>query len=206
MLTDKQFNDFIFSHLFRIITHTITLIALCVASLWLRVFSVFLYDQMDIPIHVQGGASTLVRFEGCGLNSPTQGSINRFNCSDTKASEPTMQRLPFPGQVRAVLVFSNHIFISIYSAEYQQSAPYKSSCLCVYAYLRLYVFISMCVCRWYCCPRTVSRLVTSLCAHNLQESSSWPMCPTQTLSIIHGTYSSRTFSRYRNVYMQLWIT
>uniref|UniRef100_A0A8C3A4G6 Si:ch1073-349o24.2 n=1 Tax=Cyclopterus lumpus TaxID=8103 RepID=A0A8C3A4G6_CYCLU len=55
--------------------------------------------HMDIPIHVQDGDSTLVRFEGCGFDSPTPGSTNPFNCSDTKASEPCVKRVPFPGQV-----------------------------------------------------------------------------------------------------------
>ncbi|XP_045910743.1 cilia- and flagella-associated protein 65 isoform X2 [Micropterus dolomieu] len=55
--------------------------------------------HMDIPIHVQDGESTLVRFEGCGYNSPTLGSTNPFNCSDTEAPQPCVQRLPFPGQV-----------------------------------------------------------------------------------------------------------
>ncbi|XP_035860503.1 cilia- and flagella-associated protein 65 isoform X3 [Sander lucioperca] len=55
--------------------------------------------HMDIPIHIQDGDSTLVRFEGCGLNSPTLGSTTPFGCSHTKASEACVQRLPFPGQV-----------------------------------------------------------------------------------------------------------
>ncbi|XP_068557648.1 cilia- and flagella-associated protein 65 [Cebidichthys violaceus] len=55
--------------------------------------------HMDIPIHVQDGDSTLVRFEGCGFDSPTLGSTNPFNCSDTKASEPRVKRVSFPGQV-----------------------------------------------------------------------------------------------------------
>ncbi|XP_033474057.2 cilia- and flagella-associated protein 65 [Epinephelus lanceolatus] len=54
--------------------------------------------QMEIPIHVQDGDSTLVRFEGCGFNSPTRGSKNPFTC-DTEATAPFVQRLLFPGQV-----------------------------------------------------------------------------------------------------------
>ncbi|XP_051260176.1 cilia- and flagella-associated protein 65 isoform X3 [Dicentrarchus labrax] len=54
---------------------------------------------MDILIHIQDGDSTLVRFEGCGFHSPALGSKNPFNCIDTEASEPSVQRLPFPGQV-----------------------------------------------------------------------------------------------------------
>ncbi|XP_037646659.1 cilia- and flagella-associated protein 65 isoform X1 [Sebastes umbrosus] len=55
--------------------------------------------HMDIPIHIQDGDSTLVRFEGCGFYSPTLGSTNPFKGSDTEASEPCVQRVPFPGQV-----------------------------------------------------------------------------------------------------------
>ncbi|XP_071348758.1 cilia- and flagella-associated protein 65 isoform X2 [Trachinotus anak] len=55
--------------------------------------------HMDIPIHVQDGDSTLVTFEGCGYDAPTLGSSNPFNCSDTKAPVPCVQRVPFPGQV-----------------------------------------------------------------------------------------------------------
>ncbi|XP_041807029.1 cilia- and flagella-associated protein 65 [Chelmon rostratus] len=54
--------------------------------------------HMEIPIHVQDGDSTLVRFEGCGFNFPALSPKHAFNCSDTKAPEPCVQRLPFPGQ------------------------------------------------------------------------------------------------------------
>ncbi|XP_070832675.1 LOW QUALITY PROTEIN: cilia- and flagella-associated protein 65 [Chaetodon trifascialis] len=53
--------------------------------------------HMEIPIHVQDGDSTLVSFEGCGLNSPVLRSKNPFNHSHTNP-EPCVQRLPFPGQ------------------------------------------------------------------------------------------------------------
>ncbi|KAE8299504.1 Cilia- and flagella-associated protein 65 [Larimichthys crocea] len=56
--------------------------------------------HMDIPIHVQDGDSTLVRFEGRGLYSPTVGSKNPFTSRDTRETpEPCVQRLPFPGQL-----------------------------------------------------------------------------------------------------------
>ncbi|XP_035030976.2 cilia- and flagella-associated protein 65 [Hippoglossus stenolepis] len=55
--------------------------------------------HMDVPIHIQDGDSTLVRFEGCGFDTPTLGSSNTLNCSDTKESAPCVQRLPFPGQL-----------------------------------------------------------------------------------------------------------
>ncbi|XP_073329268.1 cilia- and flagella-associated protein 65 [Pagrus major] len=53
--------------------------------------------HMDVPIRVQDGESILQRFEGCGLNPAALGSKNFL--SDTKSSEPYLQRLPFPGQV-----------------------------------------------------------------------------------------------------------
>ncbi|KAK2906267.1 cilia- and flagella-associated protein 65 [Channa argus] len=55
--------------------------------------------QMHVPIHVQDGDSTLVKFEGCGYHSRTLGSSNPFSSSDTEASVPCGQRVPFPGQV-----------------------------------------------------------------------------------------------------------
>ncbi|XP_053184754.1 cilia- and flagella-associated protein 65 [Scomber japonicus] len=54
---------------------------------------------MDVPIHIQDGGSTLVRFEGCGLDSPTLGSSNPFKCSEAKPPVPCVQRVPFPGQM-----------------------------------------------------------------------------------------------------------
>ncbi|XP_040912258.1 cilia- and flagella-associated protein 65 [Toxotes jaculatrix] len=53
--------------------------------------------HMEVPIHIQDGDSTLMRFEGCGFDTSTLGSSNPFNCSDFKAS--CVQRVPFPGQV-----------------------------------------------------------------------------------------------------------
>ncbi|XP_068602653.1 cilia- and flagella-associated protein 65 [Brachionichthys hirsutus] len=54
--------------------------------------------HMDIPIHVQGGDSTLVRFEGCGLNPSAMSCKTSFNCCDTEVSESCIHKLPFPGQ------------------------------------------------------------------------------------------------------------
>ncbi|XP_008291748.1 coiled-coil domain-containing protein 108, partial [Stegastes partitus] len=51
--------------------------------------------QMDVPIHIQGRDVTLVRFEGCGLDSRS----NPLTSSDSKACAPCVQRVPFPGQV-----------------------------------------------------------------------------------------------------------
>lgn len=59
---------------------------------------------MDVPIHVQDGDTTLVRFEGRGLMSPELDSKQTL-----KSPEPGSRRQPFPGQVRALLVFLNHI-------------------------------------------------------------------------------------------------
>ncbi|KAM9346883.1 cilia- and flagella-associated protein 65 [Symphorus nematophorus] len=55
--------------------------------------------QMDVPIHFQDGESTPVRFEGCGFNSSALDSKNPFYCSDIKAPDSCVRRLPFPGQV-----------------------------------------------------------------------------------------------------------
>ncbi|GAA6231328.1 coiled-coil domain-containing protein 108 [Lates japonicus] len=55
--------------------------------------------HIDIPVHIQDGDPTLVRFEGCGFDTATMSSSNPFNCSDTKGSVPCVQRVPFPGQV-----------------------------------------------------------------------------------------------------------
>ncbi|XP_029981230.1 cilia- and flagella-associated protein 65 [Sphaeramia orbicularis] len=55
--------------------------------------------HMDIPIQIQDGDSTLVRFEGCGFNSTTLGLSNPLNYSDVSPFVPGGQRLPFPGQM-----------------------------------------------------------------------------------------------------------
>ncbi|KAM8857620.1 cilia- and flagella-associated protein 65 isoform 2-T2 [Synchiropus picturatus] len=47
---------------------------------------------MDIPIHVEGGDSTTVRFEGQGLHTPVQASTNQFLYKD-------VPRIPFPEEV-----------------------------------------------------------------------------------------------------------
>lgn len=73
---------------------------------------------MDIPIHIQDGDSTLVRFEGCGFDSPTPGSSNPFNCSDSILSVPCNQRVFFPGQVNAAapeLDKAKHTFLTDHS-------------------------------------------------------------------------------------------
>ncbi|XP_071368292.1 cilia- and flagella-associated protein 65 [Centroberyx affinis] len=55
--------------------------------------------NVDIPIHIQGGDSMLVRFEGCGFDSRALGSSNPFHFSDAQPSVPCVQRVPLPGQV-----------------------------------------------------------------------------------------------------------
>ncbi|KAM4558145.1 cilia- and flagella-associated protein 65 isoform 3-T3 [Odontesthes bonariensis] len=55
--------------------------------------------HMDVPIHIQNGESTLVRFEGCGVDAPTLSSSETCTCSDSKAPIHRVQRVPFPGQV-----------------------------------------------------------------------------------------------------------
>ncbi|KAJ4933197.1 hypothetical protein JOQ06_030032 [Pogonophryne albipinna] len=63
------------------------------------IFSPLEAKMWNIPIHVEDGDSTLVKFEGCGLDSPTLISKIPSHCNDMKASEPCVQRGPFPGQV-----------------------------------------------------------------------------------------------------------
>ncbi|CAG5865404.1 unnamed protein product [Menidia menidia] len=65
--------------------------------------------QMDVPIHIQDGALTLVRFEGCGLDTPTLGSSNSCACNDSKAPVHCLQRVPFPGQV--LILSENSVFL-----------------------------------------------------------------------------------------------
>ncbi|KAM9851178.1 cilia- and flagella-associated protein 65 [Aulostomus maculatus] len=53
---------------------------------------------MDVPVHIRDGNSPVVRFEGCGLDSPTVGSSNPLP-GDAKPSLPCVQQVVFPGQV-----------------------------------------------------------------------------------------------------------
>uniref|UniRef100_UPI0009B41025 cilia- and flagella-associated protein 65 n=1 Tax=Monopterus albus TaxID=43700 RepID=UPI0009B41025 len=55
--------------------------------------------HMEVPIHIQDGDSTLVRFEGSGLETLIMGCSNQFNCTEAKAPVPCVQRVPFLGQV-----------------------------------------------------------------------------------------------------------
>ncbi|KAM9364881.1 cilia- and flagella-associated protein 65 [Pholidichthys leucotaenia] len=50
--------------------------------------------HMDVPIHIQGAASTLVRFVGRGLEAPMLGATNPL-----KSPDFCVKRVPFPGQV-----------------------------------------------------------------------------------------------------------
>uniref|UniRef100_A0A3Q1HG52 Uncharacterized protein n=1 Tax=Anabas testudineus TaxID=64144 RepID=A0A3Q1HG52_ANATE len=66
--------------------------------------------HMDIPIHIQDGDSTLVRFEGCGIDCRTPGS-NSFYYSDSKPSVLRVQRMSFPGQVSKNIMYMCFLFI-----------------------------------------------------------------------------------------------
>ncbi|XP_029386708.1 cilia- and flagella-associated protein 65 [Echeneis naucrates] len=55
--------------------------------------------HMDVPIHIQGGESTVVRFEGCGSDTSIESSSKPFNCADIKIDASCVQRVPFPEQV-----------------------------------------------------------------------------------------------------------
>ncbi|XP_047455942.1 cilia- and flagella-associated protein 65 isoform X2 [Mugil cephalus] len=53
--------------------------------------------HVDVPIHIQDGDTTLVKFKGCGIDTPTLGFLNTQ--SGSKVSGPCDQKVPFPGQV-----------------------------------------------------------------------------------------------------------
>lgn len=61
---------------------------------------------MEIPIHVRDGDTTLLTFEGTGFASHIADSPETFYCSDVEAPLPCVQRIPFPGQVRAAVMIS----------------------------------------------------------------------------------------------------
>lgn len=66
---------------------------------------VCLFPQIEIPIRIEDGDSILVRFEGCGITTPTLGSETPFSGTNMRTYEQLVQRRPFPEQVRTVLVF-----------------------------------------------------------------------------------------------------
>ncbi|KAM4608647.1 cilia- and flagella-associated protein 65 [Polymixia lowei] len=55
--------------------------------------------SVDIPVHIQGGDSMLVRFEGCGFDSRVPGSSGPLYFPDAHSSVPCVQKVPLPGQV-----------------------------------------------------------------------------------------------------------
>lgn len=55
---------------------------------------------MDVPIHVENGDTAVVRFEGCGLRAPELSYKNLSSSSESVASEQSLLKRPFPGQVR----------------------------------------------------------------------------------------------------------
>lgn len=57
---------------------------------------------MDVPIHVENGDTTVVRFEGCGLRAPELSYTNLSSSSESVVSEQSMLKRPFPGQVRSL--------------------------------------------------------------------------------------------------------
>lgn len=61
-----------------------------------------LSHQMDVPIHVENGDTTVVRFEGCGLRAPELSYKNLSSSSESVVSEQSMLKRPFPGQVRSL--------------------------------------------------------------------------------------------------------
>lgn len=124
---------------------------------------------MDIPIHVQNGDTTVVRFEGCGLRATELISKNILSSSESVVSEQGLLKRPVPEQVRASLVLGSCF----------HSRLFKKQPIATLLLLFLH--------SWCSCQRTVSLLVTSLFAQALQDSSSWSICPIQTLFTLIGT-------------------
>ncbi|XP_061578921.1 cilia- and flagella-associated protein 65 [Cololabis saira] len=75
--------------------------------------------HMDVPIHIQDTNSTLMRFEGYGLDTSMQASSSPFTYSDFKAWGYQVQRTPFQGQVLFLSednIFLGNIFVSSQSS------------------------------------------------------------------------------------------
>lgn len=72
---------------------------------------------MDIPIHVQNGDTTVVRFQGCGLRATELISKNLFSSSESMVSEQGLLKRPVPEQVTASLdlgsCFNSRLFYKI---------------------------------------------------------------------------------------------
>lgn len=72
---------------------------------------------MDIPIHIQNGDTTVVRFQGCGLRATELISKNLFSSSESMVSEQGLLKRPVPEQVRASRVlgscFHSRLFYEI---------------------------------------------------------------------------------------------
>lgn len=104
---------------------------------------------MDVPIHVENGDTAVVRFEGCGLRAPELSYKNLSSSSESVASEQSLLKRPFPGQVRS------HWLSSIGLFDHVEVCASRVS-----------------LCSWSSCQRTTSLLVTSLFARDLPGSSS----------------------------------
>lgn len=55
--------------------------------------------HVDVPVHITGSDSVVMRFEARGLSSLTRDSSNHCNTGDCQALVPSVKRVPFPGQV-----------------------------------------------------------------------------------------------------------
>nr|XP_043871592.1 cilia- and flagella-associated protein 65 isoform X2 [Solea senegalensis] len=84
--------------------------------------------QMDIPIHIDNGDTTVVRFEGCGLAAPSLDNSSACDCSDDNSADPC-QGVPVPGQVRATMNIAktSTVFLSEESASLGYIPIYKQS-------------------------------------------------------------------------------
>lgn len=117
---------------------------------------------MDVPIHVENGDTTVVRFEGCGLRAPELSYTNLSSSSESVVSEQSMLKRPFPGQVRSLP--DPESFMSKFSAQRVSR---------IGLFYRAEVCAShVSVCSWSSCPRTASLLATSLFAPDRPDSSS----------------------------------
>ena len=69
---------------------------------FLRFISLFFY-QVDIPIHIIGGETALITFQGIGYDARAMGkSMPKIDQPPEFISVPSTQKVSVPGQVRAV--------------------------------------------------------------------------------------------------------
>lgn len=156
---------------------------------------------MDVPIYIQGTDFMLVRFEGCGLDTLMPSSSNTITHGDCKGSVHHVQRTPLQGQASVCIIQLSktvtpwciiHLLLSLWSIVPCSVISTNSQFINDGNSILMCVFVGTCRCYSYL--RTASFSVIFLFPHNLQESSSSPMCPTQTLLTTYG--SCRAINRF----------